>query len=63
MRNTPSVCVKRMRHHYLTKAPDEASELKRSAPANKEHWRSKGRVGSKAEVLRKTYNKAPQVEK
>ena len=26
------------------KAPDEASELKRSAPANKEHWRSKAPV-------------------
>lgn len=38
--------------HSLCKEPGEASELKRSAPPNKEHWRSKGRVG----------NKAPQVD-
>ncbi|KAL3193796.1 hypothetical protein MRX96_000091 [Rhipicephalus microplus] len=59
LRGSPTKgCSGTKRRHSHHKEPDDVSELKRSTPASKEHWRSKGRVGSKAEMLRKTYNKA-----
>ncbi|KAL3220276.1 hypothetical protein MRX96_029959 [Rhipicephalus microplus] len=51
-------CSRTKRRHSHHKEPDDVSEQKRSTPASKEHWRSKERVSSKAEMLRKTYNKA-----